>query len=65
MKILVINGPNLNFVGIREKAVYGDESYEHMMGVVEAYAKEKGCQMTAFIVSLTLLFRPESSGRSS
>ena len=48
MKILVINGPNLNFVGIREKAVYGDESYEHMMGVVEAYAKEKGCDISVF-----------------
>ncbi len=48
MKILVINGPNLNFVGIREKAVYGDESYEHMMGVVEAYAKEKGCEISVF-----------------
>ena len=48
MKILVINGPNLNFVGIREKAVYGNESYEHMMGVVEAYAKEKGCDISVF-----------------
>ena len=48
MKLLVINGPNLNFVGIREKAVYGDESYEHMMGVVEAYAKEKGCDISVF-----------------
>jgi 3-dehydroquinate dehydratase-2 len=28
MKIMVINGPNLNLLGIREKSVYGDQSFE-------------------------------------
>ena len=28
MKILVINGPNINFLGIREKGIYGTESYD-------------------------------------
>ena len=28
MKILVINGPNINFLGIREKTVYGTQDYD-------------------------------------
>ena len=30
MKILVINGPNLNFLGIREKKIYGNNSYDDL-----------------------------------
>ncbi len=28
-KILILNGPNLNLLGIREKGIYGDQSFEH------------------------------------
>ena len=28
MKILIINGPNLNLLGVREKSIYGDQSFE-------------------------------------
>ena len=28
MKILVINGPNINFLGIREKGIYGNDNYD-------------------------------------
>lgn len=34
MKLLVINGPNINMVGIREKNIYGSESYESAMNAV-------------------------------
>ena len=41
MRILVINGPNLNMLGIREPAHYGKETYQDLLSKIEAYAKEK------------------------
>lgn len=41
MRILVINGPNLNFLGIREKGIYGTQDYNYLLGILEAKAKEK------------------------
>ena len=35
MKILVINGPNLNMLGIREKNIYGAETYEDLKNLIE------------------------------
>ena len=34
MKILILNGPNINFLGIREKEVYGKETYERMSNYI-------------------------------
>ena len=42
MKIYVLNGPNLNLLGVREPAIYGSESYKDLIQRIEAYAKEKG-----------------------
>lgn len=39
MKILVINGPNLNMLGIREKNIYGKESYESICDNLKEVSK--------------------------
>jgi 3-dehydroquinate dehydratase-2 len=41
MKILVINGPNLNMLGIREPALYGSGTYDALCGQIRAYSEEK------------------------
>ena len=41
MKILIINGPNLNMLGIREPAHYGKETYKDLCERIESYCKEK------------------------
>lgn len=42
MKILVLNGPNLNMLGIREPDHYGKETYADLVLRIEAYASEHG-----------------------
>ena len=46
MKLMVINGPNLNLLGIREPAHYGRETYQDLIGKIEAYAKTLGVEVT-------------------
>lgn len=41
MDILVINGPNLNMLGIREPDIYGKETYNSLVKKIENYANEK------------------------
>lgn len=41
MKILVINGPNINMIGIREPKIYGKKSYKELTKVMCEYANEK------------------------
>ena len=48
MMILVINGPNLNFLGIREKSIYGDRDYDHLIGMIEDYAGKTGAEISFF-----------------
>ncbi|MBE6599763.1 MAG: type II 3-dehydroquinate dehydratase [Ruminococcaceae bacterium] len=42
MKILVINGPNINMLGIREPDIYGKETYAELCRKVEFHAAERG-----------------------
>lgn len=46
MKILVINGPNINFLGIREKAVYGSKDYNALCEYIKNEAKPLNVDVT-------------------
>lgn len=48
MKILVINGPNLNMLGIREPAVYGKETYGDLVAFIEKTAKNLGVEAEVY-----------------
>lgn len=48
MKLLVINGPNLNFLGIREKGIYGTQDYQYLLDMIQNKAKEAGCEIACF-----------------
>jgi 3-dehydroquinate dehydratase-2 len=48
MKILVINGPNLNFLGIREKAVYGNQDYNYLCNMIKDKAAADGDEVECY-----------------
>ena len=45
MKFLMLNGPNLNMLGIREPAVYGRGTYAELLRYAEAFAGELGVEL--------------------
>ena len=48
MKILVINGPNINMLGIREPGIYGNDNYESLLKKIKVWADELGCETECF-----------------
>ena len=45
MKLLVLNGPNLNFIGIREPQIYGKETYSDLCEFLNNYAKQNNIEL--------------------
>ena len=48
MNFLVLNGPNLNFLGIREKGIYGTENYESLVRGLEEKGRAEGHEVEVF-----------------
>ncbi|MGM9659608.1 MAG: type II 3-dehydroquinate dehydratase [Faecousia sp.] len=48
MKILVINGPNLNMLGIREPGIYGKNTFADLLTLLEDTAKELGIEVEQY-----------------
>ena len=44
-KILILNGPNINLTGLREKAVYGAQTYDDLLALIRAVADKLGCEV--------------------
>ena len=48
MKILVLNGPNINMLGIREPGIYGSQSYAELLRLLTVWADDLGVEMTHY-----------------
>ena len=48
MKLLVLNGPNLNMLGIREPDIYGKETYDDLCRMVKEHAEKRGVDVALY-----------------
>lgn len=48
VKVLVINGPNLNFLGIREKGIYGNQDYKYLTELISKKAQDLNIDVEVF-----------------
>ncbi len=48
MKLLTINGPNINMLGIREKGIYGNEDYDALLRYIKEVCDEEGIEVEFF-----------------
>ena len=48
MKILVINGPNINMLGIREPGIYGKQTFQDLLALIQKTAEEENLHIEQF-----------------
>ena len=48
MKLLVINGPNLNLLGLREPEIYGRRTYQDLLALLRQTGREEGVEVECF-----------------
>lgn len=48
MKVMVINGPNLNMLGIREKGIYGEETFDDLIKYIKEEGEKSGHKIEFF-----------------
>lgn len=48
MKVLVINGPNINMLGIREPGIYGKETFQNLLTLLDNVAAELGIEICQY-----------------
>ena len=48
MKILVLNGPNINMLGIREPGIYGKQTFADLLDLIQRTAEKTGCNIDQF-----------------
>lgn len=48
MKLLILNGPNLNMLGLREPRIYGSATYASLIERIKSYALDKGFEVDCF-----------------
>lgn len=48
MHLLILNGPNLNMLGIREPEIYGKATYADLCRLIEEHAEKQGIQVTLY-----------------
>ena len=48
MKLLIINGPNLNLLGLREPAIYGTQTYATLLAIIQSFCDDAGIEVAFF-----------------
>ena len=48
MKILVLNGPNINMIGVREPGIYGHQNFQDLLALLDQWAKQYNVEIEQF-----------------